>query len=291
MGSGGSGSGGSNGGVDGSGSPGDAAPGEAGGGSSGEPPAAPGTARPSPLCAAGAPMPGPAGGQTVMATGKNRSFNLRLPAGYDGKKPLPVMFGFHGAGGNASGFETGQWGALSRMVADKAIRIYPQGLGNGWSRDEQDDLKFMDALVAWLDTRLCYDKARVYATGHSSGAYFSHRFGCDRSDVIRAVASSSGGQRRERPLAPCKGPVAAWISVGGGDLEGHVWGAQQARDMWATKNGCAAMGTMPTSPSPCVARAGCPAAYPVVYCQHGGGHPPPGYVGPGVSEFLFGGKL
>jgi polyhydroxybutyrate depolymerase len=265
---------------------GDSAPASEGG-SSGTPSSEP---VPSPACAGGAMMPGPSGNQMVMATGKNRRFILRLPTGYDGKRPLPVLFGFHGAGGGADGFETGAWSGLSRMAADKALRIFPQAFaGNTWARDEPDDVMFMDALMQWLSTRVCFDTARVYATGQSSGAYFSHRWACDRGTVVRAVATNSGGQRRERAL-DCKSPVSAWLSNGAGDDPGHVMGTQQARDVWLKLAGCTNM-NMPTQPSPCVNYSGCKPGYVVNYCQHGGGHAFPGYGTGGIYNFLFGGKF
>ncbi len=83
---------------------------------------------PSPACAGGAMMPGPNGNQTFMDRGKNRSFIIRMPTGYDGKKPFPIFFGFHGAGGGAAGFETGAFGGVSRMLTEKAIRVVPAGV-------------------------------------------------------------------------------------------------------------------------------------------------------------------
>ena len=293
-GSGGGGSGGSDGtggsggssGVDAS-VPGDgSAPGEAGG------PPAPGSAPvPSAACAGGAMMPGPNGNQTFMANGKNRSFIVRMPNGYDGKKPTPMLFMFHGAGGGASGFEGGVFGGLSRMAADRAIRVFPQAFGgNTWARDENDDVLYMDALMEWMKTRVCYDTARIFATGQSSGAYFSHRWACDRGDVVRAVGTNSGGQRRERAL-DCKSPVSAWVSTGAADDPGHVMGTRQARDAWAKLAGCSLTGATPTPPAPCVAQPGCREGYAVHYCQHGGGHAVPGYAIMGIFNFLFNSKI
>jgi polyhydroxybutyrate depolymerase len=242
----------------------------------------------SPLCATGAPMPGPGGAQTIQATGKSRRFIVRLPPGYDGKKPFPVLFAFHGAGGNAAGFETGAFGAVSRMAADRAIRIYPDALEGTWARDEPDDVLFMDAIVTWMQQRLCFDGARIFASGQSSGAYFANRFGCNRAgSVVRAVATNSGGQRREYPLGPCRAPAAAWLSNGASDNPGHVMGTQQARDEWLKTNRCAPGMPVPVSPAPCVSYPGCPREFPVHYCQHPGGHPVPGYAPGGIVSFLL----
>jgi polyhydroxybutyrate depolymerase len=245
---------------------------------------------PSALCAAGAAIPGPAGLQTIMATGKSRRFIIHVPAGYDGKRPFPVMFAFHGAGGNAVAFESTAFGAVGRMAADQAVRVVPDGIPPGWGRDEPDDLLFMDAIMQWLDGKVCYDKAHVYATGHSSGAYFSHRFACDRGNIIRAIATNSGGQRRERPL-DCKTPVSAWMSTGSGDLPGHVMGTQQARDIWSKLAGCAPAGGVPVPPAPCVTQTGCRPGYAVHFCQHAGGHDLPGFAAAAIHDFLFNSKL
>jgi poly(3-hydroxybutyrate) depolymerase len=236
-------------------------------------------------------VPGPGGVQTIMATGNSRRFILRMPGGYDGRRALPLMFAFHGAGGGAASFETGAFGALSRMTADRAVRVFPDALTGTWSRDEKDDLLFIDAVIEWLKPRVCFDTARVFATGHSSGAYFSHRLACNRGKLIRAVATNSGGQRREYPLGPCDGPVAAWMSTGSSDNPGHVMGTQGARDEWLKTNRCGAERPIPASPSPCVAHPGCPRGFAVHYCQHPGGHALPGFASAAIFQFLFGSGL
>jgi hypothetical protein len=51
------------------------------------------------------------------------------------------------------------------------------------------------------------------------------------------------------------------------------------------------MGAMPVPPAPCMVRAGCMPGYPVVHCQHGGGHAIPGYGAAGIVGFLFDSKF
>jgi polyhydroxybutyrate depolymerase len=250
---------------------------------------APAGITPSPACAGTAAKPPPSGNQTMMANGKNRTFIIRPPTGYDGKKPLPVLFLFHGAGGGAAAYEGSPFGSIGKMAADKAWRVLPQAYGgNTWSRDEPDDVKFMGELVTWLDGKICYDKAAVFATGQSSGAYFSHRFACDRGDIVRAVATNSGGQRKERPLE-CRTPVSAWTSTGLADDPGHVMGTRQADEVWRKLAGCSTE-KVPTGVGPCMAYKGCNPGYAVHHCEHPGGHAPPGYAPGGAFQFLFGGK-
>jgi len=259
------------------------APADGGGGT------APAGVTPSPACAGTAVMPPPSGNQTIMANGKNRTFIIRPPTAYDGKKPLPALFLFHGAGGGAQAYEGSTFGSIGKMAADKAWRILPQAYGgNTWSRDEPDDVMFMGELVKWMDGKICYDKGAVFATGQSSGAYFSHRFACDRGDIVRAVATNSGGQRKERPL-DCKTPVSAWTSTGLADDPGHVMGTRQADEVWRKLAGCTTE-KVPTGVGPCMAYKGCKAGYAVHHCEHPGGHAPPAYAPGGAYQFLFGGK-
>jgi poly(3-hydroxybutyrate) depolymerase len=246
----------------------------------------------SPLCASGAPTPAPDGYQTIMAGGKMRKFLLRAPKSYDGKKALALIFAMHGGGANGASFET-RITAIRQAIGERAIFVYPDGLappGGGmitWARDYKDDLAFVDAILAWLKDKTCYDGARVFALGQSSGAYFVHTMGCHRAGVIRAVASNGGGVRPEEFMG-CNGqPVAAWVSNGGMDTA-HLPDAKAARDAWVKINGCAVANPTKTTPDPCVSYTGCKSGFPVHYCQNGGGHDLPPYAPMGMAEFFFG---
>ena len=111
--------------------------------------------------------------------------------------------------------------------------------------------------------------------------------GCNRGGVLRAIATNSGGQRREYPLGPCKAPVAAWLSNGASDNPGHVMGTQWARDEWLKTNKCTPGMPMPTVPRALRGLSGLPREYPVHYCQHPGGHALPGYAAGGITGFLL----
>jgi poly(3-hydroxybutyrate) depolymerase len=260
-----------------------------GGGAGGSPGAAPMVVTPSPACAGTAVMPPPSGMQMIMNNGMQRMFIIHPPNNYDGKKPFAVLFALHGAGTGAVKFNAGDFGTIAKMAADKSWSIFPQAFGgNTWRRDEKDDVAFMGTIVKWLDEKACYDKSQVFAAGQSSGAYFSHRFACDRPDVVRAIATNSGGQRMEWPLL-CTVPVSAWTSTGLADDPGHVMATRQANEIWRKLAGCST-DTVPTGVGPCVAYKGCKPGYAVHHCEHPGGHPLPSYGVAGIYGFLFGGK-
>ncbi|WP_369167370.1 PHB depolymerase family esterase [Streptomyces sp. R28] len=81
------------------------------------------------------------GTYTIQSGGKNRSFILRIPDGYDRNRAYRLIFGFHWLGGTSTDVstgrtvETGTWAyyGLQRLADNSAIFVAPQGLNNGWA--------------------------------------------------------------------------------------------------------------------------------------------------------------
>jgi poly(3-hydroxybutyrate) depolymerase len=267
-------------------SPGDA--GTSGGGGDGgvpAPPASPKTTTPSDACTM-AKGPPADGSHTIMAAGHLRRYILRLPPGYDGKKPWPVIFAFHGAGNqDATTFDTGF--GFKAANGSKAVLVFgealprPQG-GRSWMIDTAANMAFMDALVDWLKSNVCIDVSRLFATGQSSGGYFSQTLGCQRGHVFRAVAPSSGGWR---DFVNCMGNPGVWMSHGKTDT-GTAADVAKAKAFWLERKMCSPTNPTPTDPSPCVAYSGCLDKVPFVFCEHPGGHPWPSYATKGVWTFF-----
>ena len=204
-----------------------------------------------------------------------RLFLLRLPDGYDGKSPRPVIVVFHGFTMNAHLMES-----LADFAAawPEAVVVYPQGLPRrfeamaragaqpGWqiSTGELDDrdLSFFDALVGWLRRNLCVED-RVFVSGYSNGAYFANLLGCERASLVAGVAAASGGAtcapKEPRPVIITHGtrdPVLAYD-------QGVV-----AASAWAHANRCA---EPPKAGAPACAEAkACSSA--LVFCTVDGGH-------------------
>ncbi len=127
----------------------------------------------------------------------------------------PVVFVFHGHGGNAR--QAARSFAMSQEWPD-AISVYMQGLNTpgrltdpegkkpGWQKelgDQNDrDLKFFDAVLARLKQDYKVDGKRVYATGHSNGGAFTYLLWAERGDVFAAVAPSAAAFRDVRKLKP-----------------------------------------------------------------------------------------
>jgi polyhydroxybutyrate depolymerase len=145
--------------------------------------------------------PGDTTGITLQFQNLTRSYNVHVPASYDGSVPVPLVLDFHGYTNDPStqeglsGFST-----LSETVG--FIVAYPEGYeGSGSARswnagiccppattDGIDDVGFAKALVADIEAKANIDPLRVYATGLSNGGGMSQRLACDAADVFAAAS-------------------------------------------------------------------------------------------------------
>jgi polyhydroxybutyrate depolymerase len=159
---------------------------------------------------------GEAKGQNLSITidGAKRTFVVFAPDSAK-KNSSPLVFAFHGHGGKAT--EDAKTWQLQRHWP-QAIVVYPQALplvtktdpagkGGGWvvklGEHDDRDLKFFDALLEKMKADNKVDEQQMYATGHSSGAYFTYFLAGQRPDLLAAIAPSAttfGGAKKITPL-------------------------------------------------------------------------------------------
>jgi poly(3-hydroxybutyrate) depolymerase len=148
-------------------------------------------------------------------------------------------------------------------------------------------VEFFDALLALLTTTYCVDEARLFATGHSSGGFFTNVLGCERGDVLRAIGPVSGGGPFTFGGGSCAGQVAAWIAHGIDDATVALSNGESSRDHWAEANGCdTSQTTVPSADYPCVEYVGCDVGYAVRWCAYEGDHNPPDFGPQGLYDFF-----
>ncbi len=132
----------------------------------------------------------------------------------------PVVFAFHGHGGNMR--NTVRTFNIHTLWPE-AIVVYPQGLNTpgrltdpegkkpGWQHGAGDqgdrDLKFFDAMLASLKKDYKVDAKRIYSTGHSNGGGFTYLLWATRGEHFAAFAPSASAASF---LAP---DIAAKITV------------------------------------------------------------------------------
>jgi polyhydroxybutyrate depolymerase len=210
----------------------------------------------------------PAGGSVDMdVDGMARLYIVDPPEGYDKSKPYRLIMAFHGAGLAAASFKS--FFKLTPAVGGEAIIAYLEALGDPTGWEYKRDMPYFDAVLAQLESQYCIDASRVFATGHSSGGYFTNALGCQRGEVLRAIGPFSGGAAF---TSGCKDKVAAWIAHGAMDDIVPTSEGRDARDAWAKQSGCDTAMSLPVEPTPCVTYAGCDASQPVHYCEYEGDH-------------------
>ena len=211
-------------------------------------------------CPAGLPTP-TAGNKTGTLThgGRSRGYTLHVPSGLPTGKPLPVVFDFHGAGGDGSQQQgMSGWAALGDR--EGFLTVFPNGVDGYWNVDDTccgtagknkiDDVGFVKAIVEKLRTEICLDGKRVFASGFSNGGGFTHRLGCDAADVFAGIAPMSTDLRTQ-PCKPAR-PITMLETRGmadslepyDGGLVGPAGGqyvdvgAKQSLKLWADLNKC-----------------------------------------------------
>lgn len=226
----------------------------------------------------------------ITVAGVMRTYALSIPAGYDASKPYPLVFGWHGRGGNGPLFRT--YSGVEKQAGSAAVFVYPNGLpvtadvlDTGWILEAGGrDVALFDALHAELSSKLCIDGKRVFSFGHSFGGYMSNVLGCQRGKVLRAIAPVAGGG----PYGACAAPVAAWIAHAKDDPVVAVSEGTKSRDSWSKLSGCGST-TAPVSPDPCVAYQGCNPSAPLTWCNPSfGGHNWPPFAAQGIWGFFAG---
>ncbi|MFM9453815.1 cellulose binding domain-containing protein [Streptomyces europaeiscabiei] len=259
----------------------------AGGHAGSAPPAASGTAAAAPRTAAATPGCGKAptltsGTHTIQSGGKNRSFILRIPDGYDRNRAYRLVFGFHWLGGTSTDVatgrtvETGTWAyyGLQRLANNSAIFVAPQGLNNGWANAGGEDVTLVDGILRRIEDDLCVDTTQRFALGFSYGAAMSYALACSRATVFRAVAVQSGGQ-----LSGCSGgtqPIAYLGVHGLRDSILGISGGRTMRDRFVRNNGCTAQNPPEPTQGSLTHRvttySGCSAGHPVAWAAFDEGH-------------------
>jgi poly(3-hydroxybutyrate) depolymerase len=227
------------------------------------------------------------GTHTIQSGGQNRTYILRVPAGYDAGHRYRLVFGFHWLGGTANDVDSGgtdgyNWSYYGlRRLADSGgnstIFVAPQGFNNGWANSGGQDVTFVDDMLRQLEAGLCVDTTQIFSSGFSYGGAMTYALACARPAVFRAVAVYSGAN-----LSGCGGGTQPVAYIGLHGLRDNVLpiaSGRALRDTFVRNNGCTAQ----NPPEPAngslthivTTYSGCRTGYPVVWAAFdGAGHDP-----------------
>jgi len=133
--------------------------------------------------------------ETIMVGDQVREYRLIVPKSVDGTKPVPLVFAFHGLGDSKDLMPI--YSQLDKLAEKHGfVLVFPNGLKRHWQivpAWAKGDVAFYDKLYEQITGKYNIDLNRVYLTGMSNGAYFSHVIASQRSEQIAAIAPHSGG--------------------------------------------------------------------------------------------------
>lgn len=204
--------------------------------------------------------------ESIIVDGRTRTYIFRIPTTYSPVKAYPLVLVFHGGAGEGIKIAS-QTHFPEKADKEGFIAVFPDGIEHNWNdgRDSTDaykqgvdDVAFIRLLIVNLINKFSVDQKRIYATGVSNGAIFSHRLGCEMADVFAAIAPDVGSlaanlELRCVPSQPVsvvviQGTEDPFINIEGGEVKnkyfprlgdgGIILSAEKAMRFWASKNGC-----------------------------------------------------
>jgi len=136
------------------------------------------------------------GNQTrTVNVGGTQTYYLYVPASYNPATPMPVLFGFHGAGGTgtapaaAQSVRTG-WASVAQTENFIVVAQAATGSGGGWV--PSTDTQILDAIITDVWNAYNVDTKRNYAWGFSAGAHYAHALCLNNNTFFAAYGVSAG---------------------------------------------------------------------------------------------------
>jgi predicted esterase len=207
---------------------------------------------------------------TIMSEGKVREFYVLLPADYDpSSEPKPLLFAYHGTGGNYNLWLDGFYDLID-AVGNDAIMVFMQAAEdhngvNQWNYDF--DLQYFEDVLAQLTEDIVFDPKRIFVTGHSSGGGMAHDIGCNYGDIVRAIAPHAAILKS----FSCTGSVAVLQSHGSNDTLVPSGTGEAGHQFWVEYNGFDYDMTIPGVHPTCIDHSLGASPYPVQWCLHSEG--------------------
>jgi len=163
--------------------------------------------------------------------GEERAYRIHVPEKIaESKDKVPLVFCFHGGGGNAEIASRMGWTPLADE--EGFIVVYPEGLNRHWNDGrtakkfaEQDaktnDVAFVLALLEKLKKDHSIDPNHIFVTGASNGGFFSQRMAIEAADQVAAAGVIIATMPKPfidgtRPALPSR-PVSVLIMNGTAD--------------------------------------------------------------------------
>ena len=178
----------------------------------------------------------------------SRSVRIQAPAIPDANIKYPLVFAFHGRGGNNN-----NWDNTLRQFTDTGsfIGIYPQGHLKSWNLGSEpstaDDVAFVNTRVETLLTYTNVDSEKIFAIGSSNGAGMVNSLAA-KTQHFKAIAPVASQLIASIDISSQTKPVSIFqvnggqddvIPIEGGERFGHsFFSAYESAQKWAVQFGC-----------------------------------------------------
>lgn len=194
--------------------------------------------------------------QTISGTTIEREYILHVPETYDEVKPTPLVINMHGFGDCAASYaETiGDFYNFNDLANKENFLVaYPQGAyrpekeDNYWEPGDngeddiyENDIYFIEQLVADISAEYNVEQNKVYACGYSNGGMMAYSLACNSNDLFSAIGIMSGTMLEEDCMAASPVPMIIFHGIADGVLpyDGGIWyqSVSDIVDFWLDKN-------------------------------------------------------
>ena len=173
---------------------------------------------------------------------------MQTPNVIDTSKSYPIVFAFHGRGGNNNSWVNH---LINYTNSGEFIGIYPQGYLESWNLGPEpsnaNDVEFINLIVDELQNYDNLNFNKMYAIGTSNGSGMVNKLAIE-TNHFKAIAPIASQLIESLPLLNSTNPVSViqvngaadtTIPIDGGPRLGHIFlDAYESAELWATKFNC-----------------------------------------------------
>ncbi|MBW4539765.1 MAG: prolyl oligopeptidase family serine peptidase [Myxacorys chilensis ATA2-1-KO14] len=159
---------------------------------------------------------------TLQDQGRQRTYYLHTPPNYQSARPIPLVLAFHGSG--QQGKPLADLTGLNQLADQQGFIVaYPDGIEKKWNvsgkaTTGEDNVAFVDALLAHLKQIRAIDTRRIYVTGISNGGILVQKLACQRPQEIAAFATVAASLPHQfTPTCQTKTPISLIMINGTAD--------------------------------------------------------------------------
>ncbi len=185
----------------------------------------------------------------LSSGGLQRSALVHVPPGIPAGAHVPLLLALHGAYGTGPGMQS--YSGFSKLAdRHRFIVAYPSATGRFWNisaaANRPNDVAFINVLITTLQSGICIDSARVFATGVSNGGGMVALLGCDLATRLAGIAPVAGDYdtlppchlERPVPLLEIHGTADQVAPYDGQGGQAKVDRLPPFVTVWARRDGC-----------------------------------------------------